>query len=367
MDLFQYRNYWEGNSLEHRRYIDEITKWNIYLKNRLIINGKPIDITSEKYKPFHEELRKMTRFYHDYFFQMNFYQLFNISLEEYNKLSHEKLFRHSDRYLKLSKAFEYNKNKYPKLSKFQNTEILERDDTAFYDELNSNIDKLYCIWKNEFYISWDYKYEFGDSIDFMPNLRYLVIDSPQHDIYSHMCLPDSFKDSIKGNTNLVGLSLKECRLQSIDFISDIPNLKYLDLSYNKSLPYNSNLGCYDSWAEEFGIRSLAPIRSCASLEKLNISYSCINDISPLNGMPNLKEIILKGNDWSLDDVKRIKRFQDENPNCIVDTDISEEKIFNKRPKNDDMDNIDYPIDDYPSNRDAFDDDEQYGTWEHSRK
>ena len=90
-------------------------------------------------------------------------------------------------------------------------------------------------------------------------------------------------------TSLTKLSLTECHLESIEFVRQLVNLEYLDVSGNV-------------------ISSMEPVRACVQLNYLNLSRNLLwntNELQVLQSMRHLVHFLINENEFTRSEEERI--------------------------------------------------------------
>jgi Leucine-rich repeat (LRR) protein len=182
-------------------------------------------------------------------------------------------------------------------------------------------------WKDVAYWQNDYHLDL-DVLERFRNLKFVSakLRDPRLSNTITTLLPLAYCENLKGlsskNTNISSLEdvshlqwieyldISSNILESLDCISHW-NLKYLNFHYTYD-PAIHNLSCFKN-LKNLNIRyskitNLSDLSELKQLEYLNIGYTGLTDINPLLELPNLKKVSCRGNNFKEDDIDNLTRI-----------------------------------------------------------
>lgn len=178
-------------------------------------------------------------------------------------------------------------------------------------------EELDGLWKRhpETRVIWNVKVGYSwlrtDTTTFMPfKLGYDGLEGIE--------MKDRHMTEVKYLTDIVCMDLGHQGMTNIEFVRNMPNLKYLiiadspvkDLSPLEDL---KNLEYLEAFMNH--ITDISPLAGCTGLRDLNLCYNEITDIEPLLELPHLENIWLSSN-WGLTDEQR-QQVKDTFPDAKI--------------------------------------------------
>lgn len=117
-------------------------------------------------------------------------------------------------------------------------------------------------------------------------------------------LSSADRTAISTLKNLESLSIGDCGISDLGFLSGLTKLTFLQISDN-------------------AVRDLSPLSSLTGLKNLYIDKNPVADLDPLYALTNLRTLSMKGVDVSKDQLDALKKAL---PNCSVYADAKEETV-----------------------------------------
>jgi len=106
-------------------------------------------------------------------------------------------------------------------------------------------------------------------------------------------------EDLKYCVNVTEIRVSGLQIESIDFLSDMSNLKRVVLPSNQLTdiaPLRGKLQLEFLWLERNNISDLSPISGLENLKTLSVTGNQITDITPLAGLKQLEELTLSYNE-----------------------------------------------------------------------
>lgn len=178
-------------------------------------------------------------------------------------------------------------------------------------------EELDALWKRhpEIRVIWNVKIGYSwlrtDTTTFMPfKLGFDGLEGIE--------MTDRYMTELKYLVDVVCMDLGHQGMTNIEFVRNMPNLKYLiiadspvkDLSPLEGL---KNLEYLEAFMNH--ITDISPLAGCTGLRDVNLCYNDITDISPLLELPHLENIWLSSN-WGVPDEQR-QQVKDTFPDAKI--------------------------------------------------
>lgn len=111
-------------------------------------------------------------------------------------------------------------------------------------------------------------------------------------------LSDEDLDFIAGLTAMEKLTLEDCSLTTVAMLSELKNLRYLNLNYNtigNISPISSATELTHLYMQRNALTDLSALSACTKLEVLDVSFNSLSSITTVSAFINLKELNISDN------------------------------------------------------------------------
>ena len=331
-----------------------------YLKNRQIIKYLKMEIFEflSIWKSFSSGFKDSLKrsvmikkiFENDFGWRLGDFEIMRMNYLFENFLSETTIFNCLRSNIELNKKF-LHENSYGRFNINEEGEMMYNNQIITQIPLpEDSLDLFHEIINLPIYYSVGNNYDYDDDLSFLKNLNWICCYREQGVLSK---LLKTFESD-----NLIGLVLTNCRIIKIDnLISKLPLIKYLNISNNWIHAFNrSDYEFSDrDQMSHTGISDISCLKNL-SLEKLDVSDNeVLFNFTVIHGS-DIKILNCKNTSLSRSALEILKKNL---PNTLI--------IENTKPEVDEEDNNEKELNyddnsEYPTNRDAFDTDEQYFDW-----